>query len=176
MTIAMHTRAGSNWAAVACFVSPAGCCFMQAMDPPPAQAWSPYNGWMDAYGTPGTQQSNSHADASQQPGQHTADYYAAMQQVATATAAAGANSSSLSDYKDPLAAAVGGADASTAAGADLREQQTSAAVRAALLDEHGLALEQFGSLQDALAALAERDQQQTVVGLAEGDYDNTWQL
>lgn len=128
---------------------------------------------MDAYGAPSAQHGTAQADSTQQPaGQHTADYYQTLQEAATATAAAGANSSGLSDYKDPLASALGG---NNDAGSQ-QEQQVLAAVRAALLYEHGLALEQFGSLQDALAALAEREQQQTVVGLAEEDYDTDWQL
>jgi hypothetical protein len=131
---------------------------------------------MDAYSAPSAQHATAQADSSQQPaGQHTADYYQTIQEAATATAAAGANSSGLSDYKDPLASAVGGEDDVSAGAGGAQEQQVLAAVRAVLLDEHGLELEQFGSLQDALAALAEREQQRTVVGLAEGDYTD-WQL
>lgn len=152
-----------------------------------SQPWSPYyNGWMDAYGTT----ANNPADSSSSGRQGTwgsgqggaaaaaTDYYQAMQQAAAATAAAGACHSGLSDFADPLAAALGssGDDDSMVGTTSREQQQTSAAVRAALLQEHGLALEQFGSLQDAVAALSERDQQQTLVGLAEGDYDNTWTL
>jgi hypothetical protein len=44
-------------------------------------------------------------------------------------------------------------------------------VRAAVWQQHGLAVEQFGSLQDALDALAEAAQQQQAMrGLAEADY------
>jgi hypothetical protein len=143
---------------------------------------------MDAYGP----NSNSSSSSSSQPdggttaeqgshypgGQAAADYYQALQEAATATAAAGASSSGLADFKDPLAAALGGKGAGNACvDSGYQDQQTSAAVQAALLREHGLVLEQFASLQDALAALAEKGQQQTVVGLAEGDYDvDTWQL
>jgi hypothetical protein len=134
---------------------------------------------MDAYAHSSTQ---SHEQASSTDpltaDQYAADYYQTLQEAAAATAAAGASSSGLSDYRDPLASA-----ASAEAGSpDTDEQQQgtagrqSSAVRAALLDEHGIALEQYSSLQDAVLALAEREQQQTVVGLAEGDYDNTWQL
>lgn len=136
---------------------------------------------MDAYGSPQEQQQSSlEADGSSPDtvgGQHAADYYQTLQQAAAATAAAGASSSGLSDYRDPLAGAAGAAgDSGHDAGQDSQVQQQSAAVRAALLDQHGIALEQFGSLADAVEALAERDEQQTLVGLAEGDYDNTWQL
>lgn len=132
---------------------------------------------MDAYASTNT-------NAAQQPHPHgsdpsaaaSADYYESLQQAAAATAAAGASSSGLSDYRDPLLAA---AAAGSGSGEDApnTQQQTSAAVRAALLDQHGLTLEQFGSLQDAMAALAEREQQQAVVGLAEGDYDDdAWHM
>jgi hypothetical protein len=131
---------------------------------------------MDAYSVPNAQHATAQADSSQQPaGQPTADYYQTIQEAATATAAAGANSSGLSNYKDPSAPAAGGKDSVSAGAGGGQEQQVLAAVRAALLDEHGLTLEQFGSLQDALAVLAEREQQQTVVGLAQGDYTD-WQL
>jgi hypothetical protein len=103
-----------------------------------------------------------------------ADYYPTLAEAATATAAAGASNSGLADYKDPLAAAMQGAGAALS-GHNPQEQQTAAAVRAALLDHHGMACEQFGSMQEALAALAEQDLRETVVGLAEGDYDTTWQ-
>ena len=137
-------------------------------------AWSPDNGWMDAYSSSssGVQQSDSSSDSTPAP---TADYYEALQMATAATAAAGASSSGLSDFKDPLAAADSSSEGAEA-GQGSSSNPTSAAVRAALLDEHGMALEQFGSLADALDALADREQQQAVVGLAEGDYDDqAWQ-
>lgn len=149
------------------------------------QQWTPYNGWMDAYGPNNSSNTNQPdggpavaQDGHYPGGQAAADYYQALQEAATATAAAGASSSGLADYKDPLAAALGGKGTGNAcADNGYQDQQTSAAVQAALLQEHGLVLEQFASLQDALAALADRGQQQTVVGLAEGDYDaDLWQL
>lgn len=46
----------------------------------------------------------------------------------------------------------------------------SHAVRAALLVQHDVALEQFGSMQEALEFLEQLDKQQTLVGLAAEDY------
>jgi hypothetical protein len=145
---------------------------------------------MDAYGPNNNNNSSSSSGSSSQPddgtdaaqgssypgGSTAADYYQVLQEAAAATVAAGACSSGLADYQDPLAAALG-VKGDACADSGSQQQQTPAALQAALLKEHGLVLEQFASLQDALAVLAEKGQQQTVVGLAEGDYDaDLWQL
>lgn len=139
-------------------------------------SWNPYNVWMEAYSAAhsssnGSSDSHHGADSTGVHGPD--DYYAAQRMAAAATAAAGANSSGLSDFADP-SAAHGTSNDEDASGVDANMQHSPAALRAALLQQHGLALEQFGSLEDALAALAERDERETVVGLAEGDYDSTW--
>jgi len=141
-------------------------------------SWNPYNVWMEAYSAAGHHSSSdgssdSYHGADLTGGHDSHNYYAAQRMAAAATAAAGANSSGLSDFADPLAAH-GTSNDEHASGLDANMQHSPAALRAALLQQHGLALEQFGSLQDALAALAERDERETVVGLAEGDYDSTW--
>jgi hypothetical protein len=51
----------------------------------------------------------------------------------------------------------------------------SAALRAVLLSQHDVALEQFGSLQEALEYLEQQDQEEGLVGLAAEDYGDRQQ-
>lgn len=49
-------------------------------------------------------------------------------------------------------------------------------LRAVLLQQHEVALEQFGSFEEAVELLTKRDKEQTLKGLAEADYDQYWDL
>lgn len=93
--------------------------------------------------------------------------------VAFAAAMAGGHAARTPAAASHLHTYPAGAATAAAAAADLGcadPPSTSTALRAALLRQHGLPLEDFGSLQDALDALAEADQRSTLRGLAEGDY------
>lgn len=150
------------------------------------ESWQSNSAWMDGYHT-----TMGGVHEPPQPGcgsaaddvQAAADYYKTLQVAASAAAAAGASNSGLSCFLDPLAASRDGmTDLSmgekTHPHQDMLSQQqhTTSSVRAALLEQHGLTLEQFASLEDALEALAECDQQQAVVGLAEEDYSSGWEV
>jgi hypothetical protein len=72
-----------------------------------------------------------------------------------------------------LAAGAGGSAAAGAWGSQPgHEAAVSAALRALLLTQHDVALEQFGSLQEALEYLEQFDEQGSLVGLAAEDYSN----
>jgi hypothetical protein len=102
--------------------------------------------------------------------------------VAAAAAATAANSSGLSAYAlrhrhsgrhqlTGLPAGPGGSVAAAALGSQPGQAAAAgAALRSVLLSQHEVALEQFGSLQEALEYLEQQDQQETLVGLAAEDY------
>jgi hypothetical protein len=137
------------------------------------QQWNPYNATTADSRSP-------RSSASAQP---SADPAAA----AAATAAA-AKSSGLSEYalqqqqrgRHHWVGLPAGHGSSTAAESTWGSQSghhsaVSAALRAVLLSQHDVALEQFGSLQEALEYLEQQDQQDSLVGLAAEDYGHKQQ-
>ncbi|KAF6257343.1 hypothetical protein COO60DRAFT_1626853 [Scenedesmus sp. NREL 46B-D3] len=130
--------------------------------------WNPYNATT-------ADSSRSRSSASAQPSCDPA--------TAAATAAAAAGSSGLSAYalrhqqvgrQQLCGVAEGPGSPAAAAGAwgsqPARTAAVGAELRSVLLSQHEVALEQFGSLQEALDYLEQQDQQDSLVGLAAEDY------
>jgi hypothetical protein len=125
------------------------------------QQWNPYNTT-----AAGSSKTRSSCSEQREPDPATA----------AAAAAAAANSSGLSAcalrQRHGSMQLMRGVPGSAAAAATSDSQaEPAAALRAVLLSQYEVALEQFGSLQEALEYLEQQDQQDNLVGLAAEDYN-----